>query len=181
MHPLEIIVKLAGTLRVFLQFLRRKKTYLIIIFAVIITLAASSIISIWLSSQASIKIPSMGRITALGVEAYWDQNLKNKTETITWQTIEIGTTKNITIYFHSTSNTPTTLQLNITGWNPTELSKYMNLTWDYDGTTIMPSQTILVTLTLSASDSRQFLDYLTQNQVQRFQFDMAVYAKEKTG
>jgi len=163
----------------FIEFLRSSKTtILFIIITAVITIAISAIISLWLSSINNIYVPSLGTIKTLGVEAYWDKNLENKTETINWGTIWPGSSKNFTLYLRSISNTETTLLLNATNWNPANISNYMNLTWSYDGTPLNPGEVIQLTLTLSASPSDSFIQYLIANDVKDFSFDIVIVASE---
>jgi hypothetical protein len=163
----------------FLRFLRSsKRKMLLITITIVTTLIISSIIAIWLSKVAHLNIPSLGTIRTLGVEAYWDINLTNKTEAINWGTIWPGSSQNATLYIRSISNLETTLHLNTTNWNPANISNYMNLTWNYNGTTIQPDEIIQVTLTLSASSSFNFINYLITNEVKQFSLDIIISTSE---
>lgn len=168
-----------GALNSLMESLRSsKRTILLIAIAVVITLIVSSAISIWLSRFSNLVIPSVGRITALGVEAYWDRNLENKTETFDWGTVYPGVSNNVTLYLRSISNIETTLYLNTTEWNPANISNYMTLSWNYNETTIQPGETIEVTLTLSASSSPSFFLYLITNEVEQFGLDIIIATSE---
>lgn len=156
-----------------------KRTISLVIIIAVITIAVSAVISILLSNIINIHVPSLGTIKALGVEAYWDQTLENKTETINWGTIWPGSSKNFTLYIQSISNTETTLLLNTTNWKPTNISQYMNLSWNYNGTILYPGETIQVTLTLIASSSSNFLLYLITNDVKEFSFDIIISVSER--
>jgi len=155
-----------------------KKTVLLIVAVAAITVLVTSLTAIWLSKITNLQIPSLGTITTLGVEAYWDKNLTNKTEEIKWGKIWPGSSQNVTIYIRSISNVETTLILNTTNWNPTNLTDYMNLTWNYNETTIHPDEIIQVTLTLSASSSYSFIMYLITNDVKQFSFDIIIRTSE---
>lgn len=155
-----------------------KKMVILVIITVVITIVISSIISIWLSKITSFNVPSLGNIKTLGVEAYWDKNLENKTETINWGTIWLGASKNFTLYLQSISNTETTLLINATNWNPVNISEYVNLSWNYNKTILHPSETIQVTLTLTTSSSGNFLRYLIANEVKEFSFDIIISTSE---
>ena len=164
----------------FTAFLRSsKRTILLILLVAVITIALSTTISILSQSITTLKFPSLGTIKTLGVEAYWDRNLENKTETINWGTIWPGSSKNFTFYLRSISNTETTLLLDSTNWNPANISEYMNLSWNYNGTILHPSETIQVTLTLRTSSSNTFLLYLITNDVTDFNFDINISASEQ--
>jgi len=57
-------------------------------------------------------------------------------------------------------------------------SNYLNLTWNYADTPIGPREEIYVSLTLRASSSYSFADYLIANDVRAFSFDIVIYASE---
>ena len=114
----------------------------------------------------------------VGVEAYWDPNRENKTETIDWGMVYPGSSKNVTFYIQSVSNLETILNLSTTNWNPANISNYMNLTWSYDGTPLSPGEVIQLTLTLSASPSDSFRNYLYAKEVKDFSFDIVIAASE---
>ena len=161
----------------FIAFLRSsKKTILLILIVAIASITITTTISILLSKIYHLNVPSLATIKTIGVEAYWDPNRENKTETIDWGTIWPGSSKNVTFYIRSVSNFEATLNLNATNWNPANISDYMNLSWDYNGTTIRPSEIIQVTLTLSASPSNSFIHYLIANDVKDFNFDIVIAA-----
>ena len=161
----------------FIAYLRSsKKTILLILIVAVASIMITTAISILLSKIYHLNFPSLGTIKTIGVEAYWDPNRENKTETIDWGTIWPGSSKNVTFYIRSVSNFEATLNLNATNWNPANISDYMNLSWDYNGTTIRPSEIIQVTLTLSASPSNSFIQYLIANDVKNFNFDIVIAA-----
>ena len=155
-----------------------KKTVLIGLTVAAITLLLSSGLSIWLSKTTDLEIPSIGTVKTIGVEAYWDENLENKTEEINWDIIWVGTSKNVTLYLRSVSNVETVLKLNTRNWNPTNISKYMNLSWDYNGTPINHGEVIRVTIILSALPSVHFKEYIISYNVKEFSFDIIIQALE---
>ena len=159
--------------------LRRHKKTLIRIFVVstVVTLISSAV-SIWLSSFHNLTLLTRGTIKTVGVEAYWDPNCKNKTETIDWGTIWLGSTQTVTLYLRSVSNVKTFLQLNVSGIIPTKASNYIDLSWDYDGTFLNPGETIKVTLSLSTSNDDILTRYLVTTTVKDFRFDIHIVAYE---
>jgi len=151
---------------------------LLILTVAAVTLLLSSGLSIWLSEVTKLEVPSIGRVKTIGVEAYWDENLENKTEAVDWDTIWLGSSKNVTFYLRSISNVKTVLQLNATNWNPTNVSKHMNLSWNYNGTPINPGEVIRVTIRISAPPSVRFIEYIITNDVKEFSFDIVISATE---
>jgi len=163
--------------RSFIAFLRcSKKTLLLMIIVAIASVAVTTTISILLSKIDNLRVPSLATIKTIGVEAYWDSDCENKTGTIDWGTISLGSSKNLTLYIRSVSNFEATLNLNATDWNPANISDYINLSWDYDGTPLNPSEIIQVTLTLSSSSSNSFIPYLIANDVKNFNFGIHIIA-----
>jgi len=166
-----------------------KRKILLITITVVITLIVSSMISIWLSEVTNLKVPSIGTIKTLGVEAYWDPDLKNESKTFDWGTIYLGTARNITLYLRSISNIETTLLLNTANWTfqnstnkivagPSDSFPYMNLTWNYNETIVRPGETVQVTLTLSADPSSDFIEFLIANDVREFGLDIIISTSE---
>lgn len=163
--------------RVFKTFLNRsKKTLFLILIVALASVALTTTISIMLSKTSNFTLPSLGTVKTIGVEVYWDQNLENKTETINWDEVWVGSSKNVTVYIRSISNYQIILNLNATDWNPADVSDYMNLSWDYNGTLLNPGETIPVMLTLSIPSSYSFVNYLIDNDVQNFNVDIHIIA-----
>ena len=155
-----------------------KKTVLTILIVSLSTLLLSGTISLWLSRTTNLEIPSIGKIKTIGIEAYWDEYLKNKTEIINWGINYVGSSKNVTLYLQSTSNVETDLNLNTTNWNPKNISKYMYLFWNYNGTSINSGEIIQVKITLSNHPSMNFIEYIITNDVKEFSFDIVIKASE---
>jgi hypothetical protein len=167
-------MKLFNSLFVLLR--EHKKTLLLMLVVSTATTLISSAVSIWLSNTHNLSLPTIGTIKTIGVEAYWDSNLENKTETIDWDTVWPGTTKNVTLYIRSVSNVKTVLHLNTSNIIPANVSEYLNLSWNYDGTPLNPAETIQVTLFLSTSGDKSFTRYLITNEVTDFSIDIHIVA-----
>jgi len=155
-----------------------KKTLFLIIIVSLITFILSYTVSIWLSEYSNLNVPSVGRIKTIGLEAFWDENLENKTEAVDWELIYIGSAKNVTFYIRSISNENILLDLNSTNWNPINIRKYIHLYWNYSETPIKPREIIRVTITLSAPISVEFIEYLSTNNVTKFNFEIVISAIE---
>ncbi len=169
--------KMRTNFRDFIAFLNRSKRTLILIIIVALTsVAVTTTISILLSKTTNLTVPSLGTVKTIGVEVYWDQNRENKTEEINWDEMWVGSSKNMTLYIQSVSNYKITINLNVTDWNPANVSDYTNVSWDYNGTPLNPGETIQVTLTLSVPSSPSFVRYLIDEKVQNFSFDIHIVA-----
>ncbi len=119
-------------------------------------------------------IGSRGNVKVLGVGVYWDVNYTSPVGFLDWGSVEPDSAKNQTVFIRNEGNEPSTLFLATDNWQPANLSRYMNLTWNYNGATIRPDEIIQVTLTLSTSSSPDFIGYIILNDVKRFDFDIII-------
>ena len=103
--------------------------------------------------QTSKTVPSAGEVRAIGVGIYWDSSCLNDVSSIDWGTLEPGSTKSVTCYIQNEGNTPSTLSLQTSNWNPSGAATYMNLTWDYNGQALSADEIVKVTLTLSIAET----------------------------
>ena len=155
-----------------------KSNLLLILVVFILTLIFSTVLFMWLNEVTDLKVPSIGTVRTMGIEAYWNESLDNKTEVINWDIMWLGSSKNVTLYLRSISNVITLLQLNATNWNPINMSEYLNLSWNYNGTPIKPGEVIRITITLSAPPSVHFIEYITTNDVEEYSLDIVISVKE---
>ena len=183
-YALNVFEKIATQLHSFYCFLKASyKTLVLVAIVAVISVASTSLVSIMLShSDDEIYLPSLGTIKTVEVETYWDPNGENRRENLTWNEIKIEKldwdeikteTVNTTVYVKSVSNFRVTLNIFLTDWNPVEISDYLTISWDYNGTILNPGEIIPVTMTLSASSSDAFINYIVQNEIKRF--DVAIH------
>jgi len=83
------------------------------------------------------------------IEIYSNQACTTALTSITWGTITPGSSSTLTLYVWNRGNTPVTLTKSVTDWNPTSLSNYLTLNWDYASQTVPANGTQKVTLTLN--------------------------------
>ena len=103
--------------------------------------------------QSSRTISNAGSVKAIGVGVYWDQACSNPVTSISWGTIDPGSSVNKTVYIKNTGNNAATLSLTTSNWSPSNASSYMTLSWDYNGQPINVNAVIQVKLTLSVLSS----------------------------
>jgi len=174
---MEPETKMKAKAHSFIAFLNcSKETLLLIIIVAIASITITTTVSILLNKKTNLTVPSLGTIKTIGVEAYWDQNKENETETINWDELWVGSEQNVTLYIQSISNYEVTLSINTTDWNDEKISDYMTLSWDYDRKPINPGETIQVTITLSASPSSDLIEHLIANDIKNFSFDIHILA-----
>ena len=164
------------------------KILFLVAIVVIISVASTTIVSILLSSSDSdLYLPSLGTIKTIEVETYWDPNCENKIEALTWEEIKIEKRDwdeiivqpvNTTIYVKSISNFRVTLNMFLTDWNPVEISDYLTISWDYNGTILKPGEVIPVTVKLSGSSSDALINYLVENEITRFDVVIHIVASD---
>jgi hypothetical protein len=167
----------------------RKKAVILVAVVIVVTLLISSLVAMWLSNISDVRFPTIGTIRTFGLEAYWDAALTSEVKEIPWGQLYPGSAPNITLYLHSISNTPIGLQMTTSNWTfldsmndivygPASLTHYMSLTWDYTGLALIPDQVIQVMFTLHVEDTLEFIEYVIENDVQQFSFDINVRALE---
>jgi len=158
----------------------RRRTLLMMVGVALIAIALGTAIALTLDRTLNLRIPSTGKLHTRGVETSGGE--LNLTEDgvpyIDWGAIFVGTLTNRTINLRSKSNVNTTLHLNTTNWNPTDISQYFNLSWNYTGTPITPNETVSVVLTLEVSSSSSLVDYLITNRIEEYSFDIMITAEE---
>ena len=111
-----------------------------------------------ISNQAAIK--------AVGVAVYQDPELTVPLTEINWGILEPGEAKNHTAYIKNESNVPITLVLITENWNPLNASKFVALTWDYDGQLLEVDGFVEVTFTLVVDSAISGID--------TFSFDIVI-------
>lgn len=173
-----------------------RKTVLLVVAVFLVTLIFSFLIATWFSSSdyapssdkpSSDKpnddydrtVPTTGNITVEGLEIYGGDikyDPVHDTVYVDWGELTIGAYKNVSFYVKSNSNVNVTLALNVTNWEPPGINDYITISWDYNGTVLTPPGELFVTVTLEVASSGDFIDFLVENEVTTFGFDIIVYA-----
>jgi hypothetical protein len=105
------------------------------------------------SALSNRTVSNSGSIKAIGVEVYSDQACTNPVSSLNWGIVNPGGSRNITVYIKNTGNSPITLSMTTSNWNPTNAPNYMALSWNYAGQTINANNVTPVTFTLTVSAS----------------------------
>ena len=155
-----------------------RKVLLLMVIVAVVSIAFTSLISVLLSTYADHYLPSLAVIKTIEVEVYWDQEAQNKADMINWGEIQTGKSVDTTFYLKSVSNFDVTVDLVLTDWSPPEISDYVSITWDYDGSILEPQELIEVTLNISAPSTNEFVDYLVDNKVTEFNVVMHFIASD---
>jgi hypothetical protein len=166
---------------------RSRKTVLLVAAVVLLTLVFSFLLAPWFSNDGNgvpdsgdedRTISTAGTLHVEGLEIYGgDVTVESEKVYIDWGELSLGASKNASFYVVSTSNVNVTLGLNVTNWLPAGLDQYLNISWNYNGTVLTPKHEPLpVTVNLEVPASREFIDFLVDNSVTAFGFDITVYA-----
>jgi hypothetical protein len=97
-----------------------------------------------LSSTGSIQIQ-----TSADIGVYSDPACTVPLTSLSWGTLQPGGSQTQSCYIKNEGNTPLTLSLQTSGWNPAAAENYLNLNWDYNGNPIGTDSVVHVTFTLS--------------------------------
>ena len=97
----------------------------------------------------SLRIPSVGRIKAVGVQVFWDPGCTSEVTEIDWGTLSPGDLAGVTIYIKNTKNTSVNLTLSTNTWEPAKAATYLTLEWNYtEGEILQPGDVHTVLLTM---------------------------------
>lgn len=129
--------------------MRRKLVFFLVFSILLITGSSATIYS-------SYVIPSTGTVKTVGVEVYWDSECTQKITSINWGMTEPGGTKKEIIYVKNTGNSPITLTLSMSNWNPLYAKLYIGLSWNFTGVLFDVSP---VELLLSISSNVNFTNF----------------------
>jgi hypothetical protein len=171
---------------------RSRKTVLFVVVVFLATLLFSFLMATWFygseyapnSNQPNDNynrtVPTTGNITVQGLEIYGGDikyTPNNNSVYVDWGELSLGAYKTVSFNVRSSSNVNVTLALNVTKWTPSGIENYITVSWDYNGTVLSSAkEELLVTVTLEVASSADFVDFLVENQVTSFGFDMIVYA-----
>lgn len=181
--------------RIWRFFYPYRKLILLIAVVVFLTLIFSFLLFSWFSgsdfmpnsggdyapgSEYDRDVSTTGTIKVQGLEIYGgDVTVEGEKVYIDWGELSLGSSKSASFYVLSNSNVNVTLGLNVTNWMPTGIDDYIDIFWDYDGIVLSPNhEPLSVTVNLDVASSREFIDFLVENNVTAFGFDITIYASE---
>lgn len=85
------------------------------------------------------------------IRFYWDQDCTRNVYNIDWGVFEPGMEKGVTIYIINKGDVPVNTSLLTGDWNPEIASQYISLSWNYNGQSIKPNETVPINLNLKVS------------------------------
>ena len=128
-----------------------KASLTILIVSISFALVSSVVVSGVLNTSKTIQ--STGKVKSINVGVYWNSACTNVTTSINWGTIEPNSTVTRTVYVKNTGNSPLTLHLSSSGWNPANSNQYMTLTWDRENAVVSSGSVATAVLTFRVSSS----------------------------
>ena len=98
---------------------------------------------------------------------------------INWGDLGPGASSAVSFYVKSTNTVDVELALRVTDWTPIGIEQYMEVTWNSNGAILSPNQVKFVTVTLYVPSTEEFIQFITQNDINTFSFDTTIYASGK--
>ena len=177
-----------------IKYLRNsKKTILLIIVVATITIVLNTLILTWLSRTGNYTLPTLGGLHTTGVKAYGGDIIdENGEQQIDWGTVYPGTLTTRSFYLQSESSVKKVLTFRTTdrafldsegndvagSLSSKDLEDALIVTWNYDGTPVSREDSeIYVTFTLNVSSNIDFINYLIDERVETFSFDIHIYTE----
>ncbi len=100
------------------------------------------------------------------IDVFSDSACTQPIVTVVWGNIETGSSISQSVYLRNSGDDGVLLILSAENWNPVASMNYLQLTWNYDGSTINPGEVREVILTLTAAPSVVGID--------SFSFDIVI-------
>ena len=93
-----------------------------------------------------------------------------------WGALTLGSIKNVEFYVKNALNVNVKLELQVNNWMPAGIDDYLTIHWDNEGTVLTPTQEIPATVTLEVASDGGLIDFLVENEVTAFGFDITIFA-----
>lgn len=120
----------------------------VLLVAVFVSQFAYAISSEWV-------ISNNGKIDAVGVELYSDEGLSTKLYAISWSPIREGDVKTFNAWLYNSGSVPITCSMNIENFLPDGVDTVLTISWNYAGTTLNPSTSLYVIISLTVAQDAQ--------------------------
>ena len=117
-----------------------------------VSLALVSVVFVSGLLTTSRTLSSSGTVEGIGVEVYWDSGCTQTAISVDWGYAEPGDVVTRTVYVKNSGNTPMTLSMTYSDWDPVEAGDYLSLSWNREGATLDDGEVVQAVLTLTVSD-----------------------------
>ena len=161
------------------------KTVMIIVVVVVYTIVLTSLVVSIIDGSNPLRVPTIGNMITIGYEARsGDIQTTGVNQTLDWGTIYIGASTNRSFILKNKSNVITTPELNATDWifkdqqgqqvdPPAVNNIIVNLTLN-PPPPLNPNEETNATITLTIRFDQTFIDYVVNNNVRTFSFDIII-------
>ena len=103
-----------------------------------------------------LSIQNTAKIETIGLKAYFEPQCVNEVAYLSWGMIQQQ--KNYTIYLKNVGSTNVTLTMTTTDWNPTNVSNYVSVVWNYNNEILLPNQVLQVTFTFTVTNEEAIVN-----------------------
>jgi hypothetical protein len=100
-------------------------------------------------SPSTTPTASASPVPSVNLGTYSDAACTHKLSSISWGQLSLGATTTLTLYVRNEGTTAVTLSKSVANWNPTNLSSYLTLNWNYNNQAVSPSAVVAITLSLT--------------------------------
>jgi hypothetical protein len=107
-------------------------------------------------------------VKGIRIGIYWNVACTNRASSINWGIIDPGSNKTVTVYIRNEGRAAATLSEAVQNWNPSTVSSYVTLDWNYSGQTLRVNQVVPIKLTLAVLP--------TVSGITNFSFDATITA-----
>ncbi len=112
--------------------------------------------------------PNVGVLGNAYIGVYTDSECTQNVTSIDWGIIIPNSSSTYVAYIRNLGNVNATLQIETASFNPSNISNYVTLSWDYSGQPLRPKETIQVTFTLQMSEA------VALSHIDSFSFDIII-------
>ena len=132
----------------------------------LITMSLSLVAQGFSAMQTTKAFSNTGTLKKIGVGIYTNSLCNNPVSSLSWGLIEPNCNQYLTAYVKNEGNSPTTISLHSSNWNPLNAESYVSITWNYDGEILDPEESIRVTFILTVSPNVE--------EISTFNFDVII-------
>jgi hypothetical protein len=115
----------------------------------IVLLSVIAITSVYAVMVTSRILSSGVKLKSMGIGIYADSDCTTALSSIGWGILELNEVKNYTFYIRNEGNSPITLNMTVSNWNPQSAVLYVILTWDREKYPLPCNQVVKAILSLS--------------------------------
>ena len=138
------------------------------VMGLVISALGALVVTRTFSNTGNIKVVTPSPSVQLGV--YSDSGCTTALSSVSWGTLDPGSTATATAYLKNEGNVPVTLSIQASNWNPASAQNYFTLTWNRNGYVLAVGASVQAVLSLAVSSSI--------SNVTSFSFDITITATQ---